>query len=342
MSSSFSHSIRARNVDRTRRFAGSVLAASVAVAIGASAAWTWRVLERTGGDAASGTTARGGAALWDGLVPSRPSLDALPADPLLDSDGDLLPDRLERVLLTDPFDVDTDRDGIDDFLATAQFRRLFDPPGIPLPMDDEMRVVVSTTADGRGNSSVWMHFLFRFVGANLSELRGILPYIDRWGVRVPIGNLLGAGLVGIRVAADPIEGLYCVASFQLADEAGLRALMPCTIGATALVGSRLIHSGAYLQEICGLSTVVMPADDDFGFVMPLSPDEFQDPFWSSARVCVLQLALMSQSPEGAMCEVRNAECMSNGRLSCPPTCLSSRGRTMFFPNGMRTITGGGR
>lgn len=271
-----------------------------------------------------------------------PTLAAEPADPLQDSDGDLLPDRLERVLLTDPDVADTDHDGITDFIAAVQFRRPLDPPGEVRPLDDAMRVAISSGVNAQGRSIIWVHFLFRFVGANLGELRSIDPYLDYWGTRLPLSSLLGVGRTGIATGWDPNEGLMCVASFELGAESALRTVMPCTIGATAVVGSRVFNSGAFLQEVDGISTVLTAADDDKGFVMPLDPAQNEDPFWSSSRVCVMQLEVMSASPAGALCEVRNAECMSSGRLACPPTCISSRGRSMFFPNGISTVTGSNR
>ncbi|MCC6782902.1 MAG: hypothetical protein IT457_08655 [Planctomycetes bacterium] len=285
---------------------------------------------------------------WDsireghGSALAGPSLAAMPLDPLSDADGDLLPDRLEWVVLTDPQLADTDGDGVDDFLATVQFRRPFDPPGLPRATDDEMRIVVSSTCDASGESSIWVHFLFRFVGTSASELRSIEPYLDVWGTRYPIAGLLTAGRVDLRTRFDAQEGLFCLASFELASESSLRALMPCTLGATAIVGTRAIHSGAYVQDTAGFVTLLVGADDNKGLLQPLEPMSVDDPFWTSSRVCVMQLEVISSTGAGAMCEVRNAECMSSGRLACPPTCLQSRGRTMFFPNGLSTVTGGGR
>ena len=278
----------------------------------------------------------------DVLASTTPTLAADPADPLRDSDRDLLPDRLELMLLTDPHDPDTDHDGVGDFLAAAQFRRPFDPPGTPRPLDDEMRVAISSSANAEGKESVWVHFLFRFVGASPSELRSIDPYLDHWGTRLPIASVLGTGNSGIALRSDPVEGLLCVASFEIGSETALRAIMPFTLGATATVGSRVIRSGAYVQIIDNAATVLTAADDDKGLVMALDAEQNQDPFWSSSRVCVMQLEVLSTSPAGSLCEVRNAECMSSGRLACPPTCIRSRGKSMFFPDGMSTVTGSTR
>ena len=299
------------------------------------------VLATTGVGLGLGSESVDGAVHWLADRLQSPKIAGEPLDALHDSDGDLLPDRVEWVLQFDPEQRDTDGDGASDFLAAAQLRRSFDPPGTPRAVDDEMRVVVSASEAG-GVSSVWVHFLFRFVAANASELRSIEPYLDVWGQRFPIGGLLTSSPISLNFEIDAREGLFCICSFQLASEDALRALLPCTLGATAVVGTRTIHSGAFLQDAAGTTTVLMAADEDKGIVLQLSPAVVEDPFWTSSRVCVMQLEIISSSPAGAMCEVRNSECMSSGRLSCPPTCLSSRGRTMFFPNGLSTVTGGGR
>ncbi|MGE0142532.1 MAG: hypothetical protein AB7I19_04655 [Planctomycetota bacterium] len=282
----------------------------------------------------------GDGAAPNGVLAAAPA--AMPQGGLVDTDGDLLPDCVELPLLLDPSAVDSDSDGIDDFLAAAQFRRPFDHPGSPRPMDDEMRVVVSASENVAGVESVWVHFLFRFVGANLGELRGITPFLDLSGTRYSFASMIGAGGVAMSTRVDPVEGLFCVASFELLNLEALRNILPCTVGATAMVGSRLIHSGAYLQDVAGVVTVLTAADDDKGMVVPLDPAATDDPFWTSARICVMQLEVMSTTPSGSLCEVRNAECMSSGRLACPPTCLQSRGSSMFFPNGLGTVTGSGR
>ncbi len=76
---------------------------------------------------------------------------------------------------TDPDVADTDHDGITDFIAAVQFRRPLDPPGEVRPLDDAMRVAISSGVNAQGRSIIWVHFLFRFVGANLGELRSIAP-----------------------------------------------------------------------------------------------------------------------------------------------------------------------
>lgn len=300
-----------------------------ALAIAAAVAWT----TTAGSEGSEGAKQRE-------VLAAAPA--AMPMGGLVDSDGDLLPDCVELPLLMDPNAVDSDQDGIGDFLAAAQFRRPFDNPGSPRPIDDEMRVVVSASENLAGVQSVWVHFLFRFVGANPGELRGITPFLDLSGTRYSFASMIGAGGAAMSVRVDAVEGLFCIASFELLNLEALRSILPCTVGATAMVGSRVIHSGAYLQDVAGVVTVLTAADDDKGMVVPLDQAATDDPFWTSARICVMQLEVMSTTPSGSLCEVRNAECMSSGRLACPPTCLQSRGSSMFFPNGLGTVTGSGR
>lgn len=263
-------------------------------------------------------------------------------DPFADTDGDLLPDRLEWVLLLDPQLADSDRDGTDDFLHAVQGRRGLLEPRSNFGYDDEARVVVNSLPDGVGGKSIWVHMLFRFAGANLRDLRSLQPYIDYWGMRIPIDRLIGAGETHLSIRQHPTEGLYVLCSFELGHESTFRWIMPCTIGATTVMGSRTIRTGTFVDSAAGAVTALVPVTPDGGVIQTLTPEDRDDPFWTTSRVCLLRLSVVSTTPSGTLCEVSNADCVSSGELSCPPTCLSSRGQMMFFPDGLSTITGGGR
>lgn len=278
-----------------------------------------------------------------GVEHQSPQLAADPIDPFADRDGDLLPDRLEWILMLDPDAADTDRDGTDDFLHAVQCRLAFGDPRSSYGYDHEARVVVHSSPSPSGQPTVWVNLLFRFAGAQVSDLLALAPYFDRWGMRVPIEQLIGAGRTHLVFLPHPTEGLYALCGFELGSEQVLRSLLPCTIGATAVMsGGRTIRSGSYLADVMDRTTTLVPVAVDSAIVQTLAPDAQDDPFWTSSRVCVMRLSVVSNLAGGSLCEVTDANCVSNGRLACPPTCLSSRGHVMFFPDGLGTVTGSGR
>jgi hypothetical protein len=278
--------------------------------------------------------------VWIVVDPNWPSraLEAATSAGERDSDGDLLPDRLEWVLLTDPLKRDSDGDGVDDFLAAVQSRRGI-ALGDPLRMDHEMRVVASGNGPP-GSRHVWLNLLFRFVGADLRAVTYFSPYVDSWGYRLPLSRILGHGYMTMATFQHPHEGLFVRISCALVSEGTLRSFLPCTIGAVAVVGGKLITTGSYLEDCGGRITSLVPVARDSAVFQTLFQDDADNPFWSSNRVCLLKLAVVASSPQGSLCRVTEASCVSSGRLVCPPTCVESVGRAMFFPDGLGTVTGG--
>ena len=275
-----------------------------------------------------------------GLVEA-PRLAADGESPFLDADGDLLPDRLEWVLLLDPLQQDSDSDGVDDFLHAVQGRYALGDPRSSFGYDDEARVLIHSTPTPTGDRRLWVDMLFRFAGADPQDLQELHPYLDQWGRRVPITSLIGVGETHLALHHHPTEGLYAICSFELVSERLLRSLLPFTIGATAVINSRTISTGTFVDDAAGVVATLVPVAPNHGVVQALQQDLVDDPFWTSSRICVMQLSVISALSNGVICEVTDADCHSSGRLACPPTCLSSRGHLLFFPDGLATVTGGG-
>ncbi len=281
--------------------------------------------------------AGGGASLVVRTTPA-PRLEAMPAQAWTDTDGDFLPDALEWVLLTDANNPDTDDDGVGDFLEAAQ--RTLPTDSVHPPLDNEVRAVVTVQGTGT-HARTWLHLLFRFVAHDTTALTSLTPYLDWWGYRFPLDDLLGLGQTDVDLRDAGADGLFVRVSLELCSEHDLRAVMPCTIGAIAQIGGRTISTGAYLRDSDGFSTSLVGIEPSAGAVQTLTQGAQGTPFWSGQRVCLMRLAIVGTSPGGAMAEVVSSTCISDGRLACPPTCTSATGQLMFFPDGLSTVTGGG-
>jgi hypothetical protein len=270
--------------------------------------------------------------------------ELLAADPVpfVDTDGDLLPDRVERALLLDPLSADTDGDGVDDFLHAVQARMGLNDPRTVFGYDHEARVVVTTEPASGGGESAWVNLLFRFAGSSVLDLQALEPFIDINGQRHSLSRLLQTSLSRLQLLPHPTEGLYVHCAFRLGTASSLQRLLPCTIGAQAVLGGRTISSGSFLTDADGTTASLVPVAPDSGVIQSLSPSGDEDPFWTSSRVCLLRLSVVTSMPNGMLCEVSNADCIPSGELACPPSCNASRGQVLFVPDGLSTITGGGR
>ncbi|MGA0058378.1 MAG: hypothetical protein ACO3RU_02210 [Planctomycetota bacterium] len=277
---------------------------------------------------------------WDFLAGS--ALRAADPVPFVDSDGDLLPDRVERALLLDPRSADTDGDGVDDFLHAVQSRMGMSDPRTVFGYDHEARVIVTTEPTPGGGESAWVNLLFRFAGSTVLDLQALEPFVDINGQRHSLSRLLQTSLSRLRLLPHPTEGLYVHCAFRLGSAASLQRLLPCTIGAQAVLGGRAISSGTFLTDADGTTASLVPVAPDAGVIQALSPSGDEDPFWTSSRVCLLRLSVVTSMPNGMLCEVSNADCIPSGELACPPSCSASRGQVLFVPDGLSTITGGGR
>ena len=278
------------------------------------------------------------AGLWFLGTRHEPELAATSGEAMLDSDGDMLPDHVEWVLLLDPQKADTNGDGTDDFLHAVQ-HLLPGASSEQYAFDHEMRIVTSSVPDPNAGRAIWINMMFRFAGAKLASVTAFTPFIDSWGFRFPLIDILGGNSMFLMTRQHPTEGLYLLISFRITSEQILTPFYPCTIGVSAVIDGKRITSGTYLHNAAGVSAVFVPISSDEFVVQTLSQDDRSNPFWSANRVCVMRLSVIGTSYGGSLCEVTSANCVPDGRLRCPPTCESSLGSITFFPDGMGTITG---
>lgn len=258
---------------------------------------------------------------------------------LVDNDGDFLPDCVEWVVLTDPQRADTDSDGLPDFVEVVQrgSPRRF---GAARPLDHEMRVVVTAVRNPAGGSETWLHLLFRFVGTS-SLLTSFQPWLQVQtlpGVSLPLESLT-SGPVVFNQRSDPLQGLWVHVAMPLACESLLRCVLPCTIGADAVIGGRSLRSATKLFDLRGTVATLVPFDGGGFAVQSIAATS---PFagGDSNKVCVLSLRQVGSGPAGTVYEVTDAICDDCNDLECGVGCPNAIGIVITLPGGVETITGG--
>jgi len=276
------------------------------------------------------------------------TLEANPGGPLQDTDGDLLPDCLEWVLMTNPAEADSDFDGTDDFLEAVQFQ-VTKGAAAPLPMDHEMRLSVGTFA-----KQIIVHLMLRVVPGE--QVESLSAFLDIGGTRYPINGLLWNNIVQCKTLVHPTEGTYVIASAWLCSEAQLRTVLPCSLGITGGIGSRSFENGATLFALDGEIATLAPLPSPSGFerfgIHPIdanlsgaapaqSGGSGPLPFWQSSKVCEVELVLNGNTGGGGMVATAiDAQCSGAVTLQCAPSCSGQIGRVLVLPGGLPFITGG--
>lgn len=281
-----------------------------------------------------------GAGLYHSLQAGL-TVRADPTSPFADVDDDLLPDSLEHVLLTRVGSRDTDGNGVDDFLQSAQNEPPMGGRKKPAPVDHEMRVVVSSVRGVDGRRRVVVHMIARILGG-FGEVKQFEPFLDVRGERVPIGELFGSGLVHMGVRVDPKLGTYVIVSSTLGTEDEVRKLLPCAVGAVGVIGTRTFRTGSYLLDVGGVLSAIIPVDERNYAVQTLAPlqDPKSNPFWRSNRACMLELQLLGRSGGARLCEIRDAGCRGAPTLHCAPSCAKMNGGILVLPYGPGLLRGG--
>ncbi len=272
---------------------------------------------------------------------TRPELLGAAAPPLLDSDGDLLPDKLEFVTHSDASLADSDGDGRSDFVELIDYStplykdqpRVFGPNGF--------RVLVHTTEFGPKNQQVlWIHFLFRFQSGLLSDLRGLAVFLDIGGHRYALDDLLVTSFVEFVHKSDPVRGLLTRTTVAIPLPAGFQNLAPLTIGSYAMIHRRVYRAGSMLFYGDGAYHTLVPTSASSAVLQVTSPTP-RNPFWASSRTCVLELEIQGAGRSGHICEVKKASCKpSQASRRCMPGCSGMGGTTFIVPDGIGLILGG--
>lgn len=316
-----------RRIRMTRTLAST--AAASAILIGA-----WAV--GVGAVGVGGALGVGG----EGRAAGKPTLRADWGDSLSDSDNDFLPDVVEWAVLTSASLPDTDGDLCADFVEVVQ-RGTPRQPGVIRPVDHEMRVVVTAPPPGASSTDpTWLHIFFRFVGETslMTSFQSWIELPALPGIQIPIA-MFGFPSVVFRERQTATDGLWVQFSVPMVSEAMLRAVLPCTIRAEAVIGGRTVTAGVKLLDVQGVTCTLVPFDRERMALQSIgqlaggtSP--------GSNRVCVLMLRQVGSGPGGAVFQVVDADCEDCNELECGASCTQSLGWVFSIPGGIETITGG--
>lgn len=270
-------------------------------------------------------------------------LEAGPNDPFLDTDGDLLPDVLEWVLMSDPWSADSDNDGVDDFLEAVQHQIV--KPGPSPTTDHEFRSTTHIVRLPDNTQHVIVNLMFRIVNGDPAEVSSLDPEIYLNGIEIPFASMFMAGLAHIGMINHPTEGLYVLLSSRLCSPDELRPLLPCSIGSSAVIGGRSFNSGCTLFDGDGTTVSLVEIQNNHFGLHPIDSEFLTDPkepraaFWSKSRVCEMELVVTGVGQGYALAQVVEAACTGAPSLACAPSCDSWRSRLVVIPDGLRFFTG---
>jgi hypothetical protein len=256
-------------------------------------------------------------------------------DPLIDSDGDFLPDCIEWAMLTNAAAPDTDHDNVSDFVEVVQ-RGNPRQPGTPMPTDQEMRVVITGMSGGAAAPS-WMHLLVR-----LTEPSAAMTSFHAWlelpafpGIRLTF-DMLALGPAQFHVRNAGPEGVWVQLSVPLVSTAVLHALLPCSIQAESVVAGRYLRSGVQLLDVQGaISSLVAFGDEHYALQTIASMTAGGGGL--SNRVCLLDLEDVGSGPGGTAYIVENAFCDDCNEVECAPNCTDAIGWVITVPGGLGVL-----
>ncbi|HEX6812251.1 MAG TPA: hypothetical protein VF384_11550 [Planctomycetota bacterium] len=276
-------------------------------------------------------------AMWFVLPADRATAHAWETGLLDDSDNDFLPNCVEWAVMTNSASPDTDGDGAEDFIEVVQ-RGQPRHEGAPVPLDQEMRIVVTGPVAG-GPQTTWMHLFFRFVGGP------VVTHFDAWvdlpqypGLRVPLMLLATGGLCVFRDRFTAQDGYWVQISAPIVSPSFLQPFLPCSFHAEAVISDRYLHTAVQVVDLQGVISTLVPFGERFA-IQPIMPSPGSMTAVSN-RVCLLELEEVGTGPGGTIYQVVDASCEDCNELECEASCPQSIGWILTIPGGLTAMGGG--
>ena len=259
-----------------------------------------------------------------------------------DVDGDMVPDCIEDLMQTNSLEADSDRDGIDDFEEILTFTS-HDAKLPTKPIDHAMRVLTTSGFDASGQSVVYLHLMLRFVNAGLKDVALHQIYADLRGQRRSLLSLV-RGVAKVTNRQRTRDGASFLFSIRLSRESDIKRILPCTLGAIAVIDNKYHNTGTYLMQSGDGVGALMPFDGGSLALHPVGSAlmvQGENPFYrGGGRVCEMELNKVGSSMTSVLCEVATAKCRAAPGLRCSMACPKKAGTVISIPDGLGTITGG--
>jgi hypothetical protein len=272
------------------------------------------------------------ALVADATLGKTPRVHAAAGEAAPDLDGDFLPDCVEWAVLTNASQPDSDFDQVSDFVEVVQ-RGAPRRSGMPMPADQEMRLVVAAPSTGTGQATTDLHLLMRILG-DVSAISSFQTWVElpgAPGVRFSF-DMLALGQATLDERASGAEGLWLRLTVPLASMAALEQLAPLSIHVESTVGGRLLRSAVKLIEAGGQLASLVPFDER-GFALQSLQPQLDSTL--SNRVCVLELRSVGTS----LFEITAADCEDCNEVECSAACGDCVGWVIDVPGGLQVLSG---
>ncbi|MBM3974032.1 MAG: hypothetical protein FJ301_08030 [Planctomycetes bacterium] len=264
-------------------------------------------------------------------------VQATGGEALTDTDDDFLPDSVEWLALSSAANADTDGDAIGDFVEFVQ-RGLPRQANAALPLDHEMRIVVTGPQPGAASDATWLHVFLRRAesAATVSGFQAWLEVPFLPGAQLPFDAF---ALPGADCAQRDggSEGQWLRYSAPFLGASLLQAIAQCSVRAEVVIGGRPVCSGATIIAAQG-TLVTLTRFRDNGYAVQSLAAPANPVGTTSNRVCVLELQEIGVSPTGILYSVVDADCEDCNELECVLTnCAQSIGWVITVPGGSSTL-----